>query len=90
MSIEIIGYTAIGISTFASIPQLIQIIKTKRVRDLNPYFFTLDCIACIMYIIYGILDKNYIIMSSSIMPFINRLIIIILYYNYKNHNNDES
>ena len=83
MSIEILGYTAIGTAGVASIPQLYQIIKTKKVRDLNPYFFVLDFFACLMYIIYGILIENYIVMGSSIMPFVNRFIIIILWIYYR-------
>ena len=83
MSVEILGYAAILFSACASIPQLYQIIKTKKVRDLNPYFFVLDFFACLMYIIYGILIENYIVMGSSIMPFVNRFIIIILWIYYR-------
>ena len=83
MSVEILGYAAICFSACASIPQLYQIIKTKTVRDLNPYFFVLDFLACLMYIIYGILIENYIVMGSSIMPFVNRFIIIILWIYYR-------
>ena len=86
MSVEILGYAAILFSACASIPQLYQIIKTKKVRDLNPYFFVLDFFACLMYIIYGILIENYIVMGSSIMPLINRFIIIVLWIYYRKEN----
>ena len=89
MSVEILGYAAIFFSAFASIPQLYQIIKTKTVRDLNPYFLVLDFCACLMYIMYGILIENYIVMGSSIMPLINRFIIIILWIYYRNETIDE-
>ena len=39
MSIQILGYCAIALAACASIPQLVQIINTKKVRDLNPLFF---------------------------------------------------
>ena len=39
MDIKALGYTAIGVAAFAALPQLYQIIKTKKVRDLNPCFF---------------------------------------------------
>ena len=40
-----------------------EIIKTKRVRDLNACFFILESSSMLMYIIYGILKKDYIILN---------------------------
>ena len=88
MTIKILGYSAIVLAAFASIPQLVQIIKTKKVRDLNPIFFCMECIASLMYIIYGLLSNDYIMMGSAIMPFTSQLIIIILYLCYKDKDND--
>lgn len=92
MSIEILGYTAIGTAGVASIPQLYQIIKTKKVRDLNIYFFSLDCSASLMYILYGILSDDYIMMGSAMIPFLSQLIILSLVCCYKNstESTDES
>lgn len=83
MSIKILGYTAIGTAACAAIPQLYQIIKTKKVRDLNICFFALDCSASLMYILYGILSDDYIMMGSAMMPFLSQLIILSLVCCYK-------
>ena len=82
MSYKPLGYTAIGTAACAAMPQLYQIIKTKKVRDLNPYFFFLDCSASLMYIIYGILTDDYVMMGSAIMPFSSQLIILVLWCCY--------
>jgi uncharacterized protein with PQ loop repeat len=79
MSIKILGYCAIALAACAAIPQLIQIIKTKQVRDLNPIYFCIESIASFLYILYGFLSKDYIMMGSAIMPFTSQLIIIILF-----------
>ena len=84
MDVKELGYAAIGVSICASIPQIYQIIITKKVRDLNIYFFFLEGSASLLYILYGILSKDYIMMGSAIMPFINQLIILILICCYKN------
>jgi uncharacterized protein with PQ loop repeat len=84
MSIKILGYCAIALAACAAIPQLIQIIKTKQVRDLNPIYFCIESIASFLYILYGFLSKDYIMMGSAIMPFTSQLIIIILYFCFKN------
>ena len=38
MSVEIVGYCAILIGAISLTPQVIQMIKTKKVRDINIYF----------------------------------------------------
>ena len=84
MSIKILGYIAISLAALAAIPQLYQIIKTKKVRDLNPVFFFMDALASLLYIIYGILDNDFVMMGSAIMPFLSQLIILFLWKCYKN------
>ena len=83
MSYKPLGYIAIGTAACAAMPQLYQIIKTKKVRDLNPCFFLLDCSASLMYIIYGILTDDYVMMGSAIMPFTSQLIILVLWCCYR-------
>ncbi len=85
MSIKILGYSAIVLAACASIPQLYQIIKTKKVRDLNPIYFIIESIASLMYIIYGILINDYIMMGSAIVPFISQFTILILCIFYKSN-----
>jgi uncharacterized protein with PQ loop repeat len=36
---EIFAYSAGIIGAITSFPQLYQIVKTEKVRDINPYFF---------------------------------------------------
>lgn len=86
MSIKILGYIAISLAAMAAIPQLYQIIKTKKVRDLNPIFFFMDALASLLYIIYGILDNDFVMMGSAIMPFLTQIIILFLWKCYKNIN----
>jgi MtN3 and saliva related transmembrane protein len=85
MIIESIGYTAVVIGAISTGPQIYQIIKTKQVRDINFKFFFLRAFSSILYIIYGILKYDYVMMSSAIMPFILEISVIILYLKYKNN-----
>ena len=39
ISILIIGFSAVILSAISSMPQLYKIITTKKVRDINIYFF---------------------------------------------------
>lgn len=79
---DIIVYSAGGFAFITSIPQLYQIIKTKKVRDLNPYFFILHTISDILYVIYGILEEDYILSISVSMPATCNFIIFVLWLFY--------
>ena len=82
---SIIAYFAGGISFITSIPQLYQIITTKKVRDLNPYFFILHSISDILYLTYGLFIEDYILSISMSLPATCNIIILILWIVYKNN-----
>ena len=75
ISILIIGFSAVILSAISSMPQLYKIITTKKVRDINIYFF-------ICRILDAILIKDIIMMVSVIMPSIIDICIIYFYCNY--------
>lgn len=86
MIIESIGYTAVFIGAISTGPQIYQIIKTKQVRDINFKFFFLRAFSSILYIIYGLLKYDYVMMASAIMPFILEISVLILFLKYKKNN----
>ena len=88
MSYKYIGYTAVGLGAISAIPQIYQIIKTKKVRDINFLFFVLRCTASFLYILYGALKPDYVMMSSAIAPTLSEISVLVLYYKYNNISND--
>jgi len=80
-----IAYTAGIIGFITSIPQLHQIVKTKQVRDLNPYFFILHSLSDILFIIYGVLEGDYLLSYSLSMPAFCNAVIFILWIKYRNN-----
>lgn len=84
--INVLGYSAGGIAVICSFPQLYQIIKTKKVRDLNPLFFILHSLSDFIYLSYGLLKKDYILSISVSMPALCNLIIFILWIFYNDDN----
>lgn len=86
LSATIVAYTAGGLAFITSVPQLHQIITTKKVRDLNPYFFILHSTSDILYIIYGILINDYIISYSLSLPAFCNILIFILWIKYREIN----
>lgn len=88
---NIIGYTGVFVASISLFPQINQIIKTQQVRDVNLYFFILSVISEILYISYGIIKKDYVMIFSTIPPMISQLVVIYLLikYNKSEEKNNE-
>ena len=82
---SLIAYFAGGIAFITSVPQLYQIVNTKKVRDLNPYFFVLHSVSDILYLIYGVFIKDYILSISMSLPIACNVFIFILWFIYKDN-----
>ena len=81
----IIVYSAGVIGAITSFPQLYQIIKTEKVRDINPYFFILHVLSDALYLSYGIMTKDDLLSISMSLPCACNTIIfgLCLYYREK-------
>ena len=81
----IIVYGAGIIGAITSFPQLYQIIKTKKVRDINPYFFVLHVLSDALFLTYGLMTKDNLLSISMALPCTCNTIIfgLCLYYNEK-------
>jgi len=79
---QIIGYIAVCFSSIAPITQLYQIHKTKKVRDLNPYFFGIRIISETLYILYGVFVSDYVMIASTAIPGSMEIVILILWCKY--------
>lgn len=75
---DIVGYFA-GIGTTISfLPQVLRIIKTGSVNDLSIYTFLIHSTGASLWIVYGIMITNPIlIVFNGITAFLN---LIILFY----------
>ena len=87
-NIDIVGYIAVIIGALSTGPQIYQIVKTKKVRDINFLFFFLRALSSILYIVYGLLKEDYVMFASAIMPLILEFTVLILYIIYSGNDNN--
>jgi len=79
----IIGIVA-GILTAASLlPQLIKIIKEKKVEDLSAGMFVTLMLGLAGWIAYGFLKNDIPIIATNCFSFLLNIAILILRYKYK-------
>jgi MtN3 and saliva related transmembrane protein len=63
--VEILGYSAGAVTALTFLPQVIKTWKEKSARDISLMMFVIAVINEIMWIWYGILLNNWIIISTN-------------------------
>ena len=80
---DLIGYTGVLIHTISLWPQICQVIKTQQVRDLNRCYFVLCVLSETLYISYGFVKGDNVMIASTVPPMISQIIVIYLHCKYK-------
>tara|TARA_Y100001970_G_scaffold32900_1_gene40798 strand:+ start:1751 stop:2038 length:288 start_codon:yes stop_codon:yes gene_type:complete len=80
---DLIGYSGVLVASISLIPQIYQILNTKQVRDLNRCYFLLMVMSEILYISYGFVKEDYVMVASTAPPMISQLFVIFLHCKYK-------
>lgn len=80
--ISAIGFTAAICSTFALLPQVIRIWKTKETEQLSGGAFSLMLIGAILWLAYGVLREDIVIISANSITMIFIAYIIIMKVRY--------
>jgi MtN3 and saliva related transmembrane protein len=80
--IDIIGLFAGGCITLSTIPQIIKVWKTKKVKEISLRMFSILTFGIAVWIVYGILKKDFPIILTNSISFILNLIMVyfIIYY----------
>ena len=78
MNQEIIGYAAGLCTSLCFLPQVIQIIRTKKTKDISLSSYIVYTAGVIFWLIYGILDGSPSIISANCLSLL--LAFTILYY----------
>lgn len=80
---EIIGYIAAVVGTSLMLPQLIKIIKTKKVRDLALGTLILYFFNCLLWLSYGILIVAWPVIVCNGIALLISVVQIVLKFKYQ-------
>ena len=79
---ELIGFIAAVCTTFAFLPQVIKVWKTKQTKDLSLRMYTIMFIGICLWFVYGLrINSLSIIIANIVTGF---LVFTILVYIFKN------
>ena len=79
--IEIIGFIAAVCTTFAFLPQVIKVWKTKQTKDLSLRMYTIMFIGICLWFVYGLRINSLSIILANIVTGV--LVFTILVYIFK-------
>jgi len=76
--VQILGLIAGGFVVFASLPQILKIIKTKRTNDISlPMYIALN-IGTFLWLMYGLLTQQMALIITNVIFQIFNLSILFL------------
>jgi MtN3 and saliva related transmembrane protein len=81
--IEIIGYIAAFLTTFAYLPQAIKIFREKSAKNISLITFLMMITGITMWLIYGILISSKPVIFANIVSLSLNAAILILMFIYR-------
>ncbi|MBL0153687.1 MAG: SemiSWEET transporter [Chitinophagaceae bacterium] len=85
--VEILGYSAGFITSLTFLPQVVKTWKEKSAKDISLLMFVIAAINEVMWIAYGILKDDWVIISTNVVVLIMSCIMIFLKLRYNNAKN---
>jgi MtN3 and saliva related transmembrane protein len=81
---EILGYTAGAITTLTFLPQVVKTWKEKSAKNVSLLMFLIAFVNEVMWIVYGVLRNDWVIILTNVIMIIFCSIMILLKLKYKN------
>lgn len=82
---SVIGIIAGIFTSASSLPQLIKIIKEKKVEDLSAGMFITLLIGIILWVVYGVLRNDWPIIVTNSFSVLLNIAILVFRNMYKNN-----
>jgi MtN3 and saliva related transmembrane protein len=81
--IDILGYSAGAITSLTFLPQVIKTWKERSAKDISMMMFLIAATNEIMWIAYGILRNDWVIILTNAVILVMSLTMIYLKFKYK-------
>lgn len=80
--VEILGYAAGAITCLTFLPQVIKTWKSKSAKDVALNMFIIAAVNEVMWIVYGVLLNNWVIILTNAVVLVMSLTMIWLKFRY--------
>ena len=84
MSLKILSFVAVVLTSPQFIPQIVKAVKTKKVKDVSLVTFVITFIAALLWVIHGFARSDYPIVIANSIVFISSVLMLVFKYKYIN------
>ena len=81
--VDILGYTAGAITSLTFLPQVIKTWKDKSAKDISMNMFLIAATNEVMWIVYGVLLNNWVIIATNTVVLAMSLVMISFKLRFK-------
>lgn len=81
--VDVLGYSAGAVTTLIFLPQVIKTWKEKSAKDISLLMFVIAAVNDVMWIVYGILKPDMVIMLTNAVVLAMALTMIYFKLTYK-------
>lgn len=78
IAINAVGISAIVCSLIYRFPQMYKIYKTRSGLDISSWMIWIQNFSYVLYVVYGIFVHDWIYISSSLLSFIQNIIVLLM------------
>ncbi|MET0635628.1 MAG: SemiSWEET transporter [Chitinophagaceae bacterium] len=82
--VEILGYAAGALTALTFLPQVIKTARDRSAKDISLLMFVIAAVNEIMWIVYGVLLENTVIILTNTAVLVMSLIMIYFKLRYNN------
>ncbi|MFV0606686.1 MAG: SemiSWEET family sugar transporter [Niabella sp.] len=80
--VDILGYAAGAITTLTFLPQVIKTFREKSARDVSLNMFLIAAVNEVMWIVYGVLKNDMVIILTNVVVLLMSLTMIFFKIKY--------
>jgi MtN3 and saliva related transmembrane protein len=80
--VDILGYAAGAVTCLTFLPQVIKTWQSKSAKDISLNMFLIAATNEVMWILYGVLLNNWVIILTNVIVLAMSLIMIYLKFKY--------
>jgi MtN3 and saliva related transmembrane protein len=80
--VTILGSVAAALVTSSFVPQIVRGYRTKRLEDVSYWLMIMICVGMSMWMVYGIIKQDYVIIGANLSTIILNMILLGLKIKY--------
>lgn len=77
-AVTLLGFAAALFTTFALVPQVIRIFKTRDTRGISLWMYAMSSFGVFLWMVYGIVLRAWPIIIANAITFILMVIVLIM------------